>query len=100
MPSLTTEVSHSLPVPDASQRVKGLMARLRLRYAGRIHDVDEWWGGDRGDFSFTLSGAKIKGSTDVTPTTVRVRVEIPLLAMAFKSSIQQTIRSEVQGCLS
>ena len=76
------------------------MARLRLRYAGRIHDVDEWWGGDRGDFSFTLSGAKIKGSTDVSPTTVRVRVEIPLLAMAFKSSIQQTIRTEVQGCLS
>jgi hypothetical protein len=29
-----------------------------------------------------------------------VRVEIPLLAMAFRSSIEQTIRTEVQGCLS
>ena len=100
MPSLTTEVSHTLPVPDAAQRIKGLMTRLRLKYAGRIHDVDEWWGGSRGDFSFTLSGAKIKGTTEVLPTSVQVRVEIPFLAMAFKSSIQQTIRTEVQGCLS
>ncbi len=100
MPSITTEISHSLPVPEASERVKGLMTRLRRTYAGRIRDVDESWGGDRGDFSFTLSGARIKGSTDVAPDRVRVRVEIPLLALAFKSSIQQTIRDEVRSCLS
>jgi len=100
MPSVTTEVPHSLPVPDAAQRVKGLMARLRLKYAGRIHDVDEWWGGDRGDFSFTLSGVRIKGAADVLPTSVRVRVELPLIAMAFRASIEQSVREEVRGCLS
>ena len=99
MPSLTTDVPHALPVPAASRRTKGLIARLRLRYAGRLHDVDERWDGDRGDFEFTLSGMRIRGSTEVLPGSVRVRVELPLLAMAFRSSIEQAIRAEVAGCL-
>lgn len=99
MPSLTVSVPHSLTPEEATTRLKGLTARLRARHADKIDDVDEWWGQNRGDFSITLSGVKVKGDADVLDDTVRMRMDLPLIAMAFKSSIESAIRTEVQACL-
>ena len=99
MPSLSLSVPHSLPAAEATSRLKGLTARLRARYADKVDDVDEWWGKDRGDFSITLSGVKVKGDADVRDDAVRIRVELPMIAMAFKSSVESAIRTEVQACL-
>ena len=42
----------------------------------------------------------IKGRTaDVLGDSVRMRLELPAIAMMFKSSIEQSIRGEVQACL-
>jgi len=99
MPSLQIDVSHSHSVADAVTRMKGLTSRLRLRFAGKIDDVDEWWGKDRGDFSITISGVKVKGSADVLADSVRVRLELPAIAMMFKASIEESVKGEVQACL-
>ncbi len=99
MPSVTTEVPHSLPVVQATQRVKGLMTRLRAKYGSRLSDVDEWWGADRGDFSFALSGVRVKGVVDVLPQAIRARIELPLAAMLFRASIESAIRQELAASL-
>jgi len=99
MPSLSLSVTHALTAEQATSRLKGLTARLRARHADKIDDVDEWWGKDRGDFTLTISGVKVKGDADVSDDAVRLRVDLPLIAMAFKSSIESAIRTEVQACL-
>ena len=99
MPSLSLSIPHSLSVEDATTRLKGLTSRLRARHAGKIDDIDESWGKDRGDFSITLSGVKVKGDADVRSDSVRMRLDLPLIAMAFKSSIESAIKTEVAACL-
>lgn len=99
MPSLSLSVPHSLTADEATTRLKGLTARLRARFADKIDDVDEWWGKDRGDFSITISGVKVKGDADVRDDSVRLRMDLPMIAMAFKSSIESAVRTEVQACL-
>jgi len=72
---------------------------VRSRYAGKIDDVDEWWGKDRGEFTISISGVKVKGTADVLGDSVRMRLELPAIAMMFKSSIEASIKGEVQACL-
>jgi hypothetical protein len=99
MPSLSLSVPHALAAEEATTRLKGLTKRLRARYADKMDDVDEWWGKNRGDFTLTISGVKVKGDADVGDDAVRLRVDLPFIAMAFKSSIESAIRTEVQACL-
>ncbi len=99
MPTLRTEVTHSLPVADAVLRLRGLASRLRARHAGRIDDVDEWWGRDRGELRLTLSGVRVKADVDVQADRVCVRAEVPLLALAFRGAIEDAVRSEIRTCL-
>ena len=99
MPSVDTEVAHNLPVADAALRVRGLMTRLRARYDGKITNVDEWWGADRGDFSFSFSGLRIKGTVDVLPGRVRARVELPLAALPFRGTIRDAVHDQLAACL-
>jgi len=99
MPSLQIDVPHALSTEDATTRMKGLTSRLRARYAGKIDDVDEWWAKDRGEFTISISGVKVKGSADVASDSVRMRLDLPMMAMMFKSTIEDSIRSEVKACL-
>ncbi len=99
MAGLTVTVPHSLERDEATRRVKGLMSRLRQRYAGRIRDVDEWWGKTNGDFSFELMGQKIKGTVDVAHAEVRTRLDLPFAALMFRGTIESTVKTELRACL-
>ena len=47
------------------------------------------------DFSFTTHGVTIKGNVAAEPEEVKVDASLPLVAVMFKSRIEEQLRSEL-----
>jgi hypothetical protein len=95
MPKLAMSVPHTLGQEEATQRVKGLLEKVKSRYQGQVSDLHEEWGDHSGQFSFKTFGFNIKGQVAVEPSEVKVEGELPFAAMMFKAKIEQTIREQL-----
>lgn len=99
MPSFKTAVPHGLSKDEASQRMKGLLEKVRSRYGDQVSDLEETWEGDTLKYSFKTYGFKIKGEVEVTDKNVELKGDLPIAAMPFKGRIEQSISEEVGKAL-
>lgn len=100
MPSLTVSVSHQLSEQEAAQRLKERYEAAKKVYGGHVSDFEEQWN-DRGlHCRFRAYGMKFAGQVESHPGEVQVRLDLPLLAMAFKGKIEQAVRQELGAALS
>lgn len=100
MPSFCTEVRNPLGKDRGAERLKGFMEQVADRYRDQVSQVDGQWNDNQLRFSLTTYGFHIKGEVTVEEDLVRLRGDLPLVAMAFRAKIEQSIASELEKALS
>jgi putative polyhydroxyalkanoate system protein len=99
MPSLSVAVPHVLGQEQATQRLKERFGQLKDRFGSSVSDLEEQWDGHALKYGFTTLGVRVRGSVTTDDSEVRVTAELPLLAMAFKGTIETQIRDELAKVL-
>jgi putative polyhydroxyalkanoate system protein len=99
MPSLSVAVPHVLGQEQATQRLKERFGQLKERFGSSVSDFEERWEGCALRYGFTALGVRVRGSVNADDSEVRVTAELPLLAMAFKGTIETQIRDELTKVL-
>jgi putative polyhydroxyalkanoate system protein len=95
MPKLSVAVPHGLSKEEATERLQNRFSQLREKHGDQVHDFQSQWEGDRLQCSFSTLGVKVRAAVTVEPAQVTIDTELPMLAMMFKGSIEQQIRSEL-----
>jgi putative polyhydroxyalkanoate system protein len=75
--------AHSVPLPDAKQRVEKMMDEASSQFK-----VNKHWDGDR----LMISGSGFDGSMNVTATSVDVEVKLGLATSVFKGKIESGLK--------
>ncbi len=94
MPGIKVDVEHALSQDVATERVKGLLNKLKVDYGDMIKDLSESWDGNRSSFSFKVMGMSVTGNLNVNSSIVSLDGQIPLTALPFKKTIEGKIREE------
>lgn len=104
---MTIEVNHSLTDQEAYDRTERLLSDLERTHAGRISNVEKWWGASGPIKVFTFSfdlGVKlffitkyihVDGKVFLYPSKVQLTGGLPLAARMFESQIKETIREQM-----
>ena len=93
MPKLTIGIPHTLGQEAATERLKGILEKMKERYQSQISDLAESWQGNVLSYGFKTFGIAIKGTMDVQPTEVKVDADLPFAAMMFKGRIEQELKT-------
>ncbi len=72
MPKISLSVPHQLGQETAKNRIAGLIADSRQRFAGQISQVSENWDGYVDAISFQALGFSVTGKIDVQPNQVLI----------------------------
>jgi hypothetical protein len=99
MPKINLSVPHQLGQEVAKNRIAGLMADSRNRFAGQVTDVAESWNGYVDAFSFRALGFSVSGKLDVQPDQVFIELNLPLAAYPLKGRIEKEILTHAQELL-
>jgi hypothetical protein len=94
MPGIKVDVAHSLTQEVATERVKGLLNKLKDDYGDTIQDLKEDWNGSSANFSFKAMGMAVKGIVKVDAAFLSLDGQIPLTALPFKKMIETKIKEE------
>ncbi len=95
MPHVKLDIPHQLGEEEALRRLKEKADLLGDTYGSQVSDLQQQWNGNVLSYSFKTMGAAIKGSLMVGPSDVKVDVEVPWMAMAFRGTIESKVREEV-----
>jgi hypothetical protein len=99
MPNLNMVIPHQLSQDEALKRIKEMLNKLKAENPDKINDIKEKWIGYSGEFSFTAQSFLFSGTITVEPNQVNLDATLPLMAMLFKSKIEETIRQEAEKLL-
>ena len=99
MSKLSVSVPHELSKPEAVERIKGLLEKLKKEQAGMISDVKEEWNGDQGRFSFSARGYDLSGLISVTDAEVGINAEVPFAVSLFSGTIKKIISEKAAALL-
>jgi Putative polyhydroxyalkanoic acid system protein (PHA_gran_rgn) len=94
MPGLTVNVGHLLSQDEALRRIQAMISRFTAQYSGTV-DVQQGWDGYVGMFKVSGFGQNAPATVSVSPSEVTVQVQLSILASAFRSRIEDTIRDVV-----
>lgn len=99
MPGFNAEVAHTLGQLEATNRLKDFVQQTLARYQGQLSAADGSWTENVLAFSLTTTGVTVKGTLTVEANRVRVDGHLPLLALPFRGTIQNSIVSELTQAL-
>ncbi len=100
MPRMKISVPHSLGVNQATNRIKGLIGRLKSENGDKISDIQEAWDDNTAHFSFRIMGLFIQGDLFVEPSRILLEGKYPIAALPFKSMVERDIKDNAQTLLS
>ena len=95
MPSLKISFPHQLGQPEAVERLKNLLTRVKDKYQDQVSDLKESWNDNTLTFSFSTYGFQVAGDVIVQPTEVQLDGQIPFAAMMFKGKIENAVRDQL-----
>lgn len=96
MPSMKVSVPHTLGQEEAIARLKTFLEKVKAKYGGQISNLQENWGAESGDFSFSAMGFKTSGKVNIAQDKVEIDGSLPMMAMMFKGKIEDTIREQLE----
>ncbi len=99
MPRLTLRVPHPLGVAEAISRLRSRADSIRAAYQSHVADLVESWDGDSMTCRFSVMGQRVEGAMRVFPGEVQIVLELPLLAMMFRSAIEARTCEEISRLL-
>lgn len=96
-PNVVVERQHVLGAELAQERVELLTDNLKDKYSNLFHDPTKSWNDEHTilTFSIVTFGFHVAGQIAVTDRTATLKVQLPMLAMAFKSQIVNSVDDEV-----
>ena len=92
-------VPYKLNKTEAVKRIKNLLLELQTEYKGQVSDVKSRWTDSQAIYSFKMNGLQIKGTILINDRNVIVNGKLPLIAMAFRSQIENIIRQKATELL-
>ena len=95
MPSMKIIFPHQLGQPEAVERLKNLLTRVKDKYQDQVSDLKESWNDNTLTFSFSTYGFQVAGDVIVQPTEVQLDGQIPFAAMMFKGKIESALRDQL-----
>jgi hypothetical protein len=99
MPKINLSVAHQLGQEMAKNRITGLIADSRSRFAGQVSQVTESWSGYVDAFSFDAMGFSGSGKLEVQPAQVLIEMDVPWAAYPFKGRIESEILTHARELL-
>jgi hypothetical protein len=99
MPKISLSVAHQLSQEEAKNRIAGLIADSRDRFAGQVSQVAESWNGYVDAFSFHAMGFSVTGQLDVQAAQVLIELDLPWAAYPFKGRIENEILTHARQLL-
>lgn len=99
MPSFGVEVNHDLGKDNAIDRLKNFIESIGSKYKDQLKDVEQSWNANIMDFTFRSMGQTISGAMIVNDDNVKVDGTLPFIAMAFRGTIENSIRTELEKAL-
>ena len=99
MPAFKVEVPHNLTQDEVTQRLKTFVQQSMQQYQQHLKSADGDWNGNVLSFSVTAAGMSVNGTMTVEEKEVHVDGQLPMLALPFRSAIQNAIASELKKAL-
>jgi hypothetical protein len=99
MPSINLSVPHQLGADEAQRRIQRLVSDSRGRFAGMVTDVEETWTGNLCKFRLKAMGFPLSGEITVLPAEAKIRVDLPLAALPFKSQVENELGRKARELL-
>ena len=90
-------MKHSVPHDIGKDLAKKATLAAFAAYQERFskYSPTAAWSGDRAQISFTAKGITLKGSIDVTPSSIDIDIDVPFLLRPFKSVAQDAVEREI-----
>jgi hypothetical protein len=99
MPKINLSIPHNLTQDEVKNRITGLIADARSRFAGEVGNMAESWNGYVDEFSFQAKGFSVSGKLDVQPAQVMIELFLPWAAFPFKHRIENEILTRARELL-
>jgi hypothetical protein len=99
MPSLSTQVSHSLGQQPAIDRLNEFLTNIQQKFPGELSNVEGEWQANELRYGFTARGLRIQGTLIVEETVARVQCQVPFAAMLMRGMIEGEMRKQLERML-
>lgn len=98
--TVSLSIPHDLTQAEARQRLQTGLTDLRSKFGDKATAIHEQWTDNRLDFAVTAMNQSITGRVDVTPSDVKVEVDLPwmlaMLAGKFKGRVEEEARKMLE----
>ena len=99
MPKINVAVPHQLGQETAKERIAGLIADSKNRFAGQVSNLTESWNGYVDSFGFQALGFSVTGRLDVQPSEVAIELDLPWAAYPLKGRIESELLKHARELL-
>jgi len=99
VPKLSFVVPHTLDQSDVVARLRNESDVLRSSFSDQVTNLEEVWEDHTLRFRFTVFGMSVDGHLTVEPTQVSTTANVPLVAMMFRSTIEEKVRGRLEELL-
>jgi hypothetical protein len=100
MPQLRITQPHHLSQDEAVERLKKKRDEIIQKGTYTVSDVKENWTSPCSlDFSFKILGFSLTGSVAAKESTVDIDIDLPLVAMMMKGTIESQVKQELTKVL-
>lgn len=90
-------IEHHTTRDKARKIVEQRLKNAEKQYGQMASDLDWEWQGDTLHVSMKAKGMSLKGTLEVTDTSVIVDGKLPLLARPFETKIRHTVEREAES---
>lgn len=98
--SLDVAVPHQLGRAAARARIEARLPEIAGSLPAFVEKPEGAWRGDVFEFGFSALRRHISGRIAVLDRTVEITADLPLIALAFRRTIAETVRSRCEAVLS
>jgi hypothetical protein len=95
---LRVHVVHKLGLSEARRRLEEKMGELMEQYEGKF-TLESTWKDNTLLFKLAAMGVKTEGTLEIKDTTVTLSGTVPLVAIAFKKRIEESIKRDLEEIL-
>src|SRR5438132_3631490 len=95
MNNINVIVDHNIPKHKLINRIDNFIKQEKNKFEDKVRDFKLSWEEDTANVSGKIMGNKIDAKIHVEDSQVSVQGHLPLLALGFKSKIEDEIREKL-----
>ncbi len=95
MPGLSLNINHGLDLAEVMRRLRDRCESVKAAYQTHVTNFEETWNDDSLVCRFRAMGQKFQGTLKAEPGQVCVQMDLPLMAMMFRGTIETKVREEL-----